>query len=770
MLGDYMAGDSSIISQSNEFLWIEQGQQSEGLVAEVAPILATDKTYHFNVPESMDEGIEIGQRVLVQTGKRGREVEGFVVSLDKKFWDSTLRSIEKCVDEKTFLSEKLIALGKQISRHYSCAWGLALKAMLPEAVRKESGLRSVRYAKLVTPLDEIDERASISAKRRAILESLQQAHQPMLVNALLKHVGAGASVLAALVKNGWVSVETRKELPELDDAFIEQIDPEFTLNNDQQAACDHVEKMAKGNEFGVMLLHGVSGSGKTEVYIHAIRRALARGQQAILLVPEIVLTTQLVSRLLHRLPDVALFHSGLTGSQRSIMWRRVAMGDKKVVIGTRSAVFAPCPNLGLICVDEEQEPSYKNLQTPRFHVRDVAIMRANLHKIPIVLGSATPSLETFFHARTRPDYHLQVLPSRVMSLSLPKIHVIDMRDEWAECKQPVLLSRSMHRLLGETLARKQQAMMLLNRRGFAYRVFCPTCKSRVTCPSCQVGMVVHAASKQCRCHYCNLRTPIPTICTNPSCGQQLQQVGFGTQRLEDDVRGFFPEAIIARVDSDTMTHRSEYERIVKQFQDREIDVLIGTQMIAKGLDFPHVSFVGVVDADPSGYATDFRMNERLFQLVTQVAGRAGRAEGDAQVVVQTTVPELPAMRAALTHDYDTFAENELAVRQRASLPPFSRIVRFILSHPREEIARDETDVVVCRIQAVLTDMALAGAEVLGPNACAMARIRNLYRYDAIVRTANASDLRRLMKALREQKCLFSKAKSLVVDVDPVSFS
>jgi len=357
-----------------------------------------------------------------------------------------------------------------------------------------------------------------------------------------------------------------------------------------------------------------------------------------------------------------------------------------------------------------------------------------------------------------------------MSLSLPKIHLIDMRDEWAECKQPVLLSRSMHRLLGDALARKQQAIMLLNRRGFAYRVFCPTCKSRIICPSCQVGMVVHAATKQCRCHYCHLRTPIPTVCTNPSCRQPLQQVGFGTQRLEDDVRGFFHDAKIARVDSDTMTHRCEYERIVKQFQDREIDVLIGTQMIAKGLDFPHVSFVGVVDADPSGFATDFRVNERLFQLVTQVAGRAGRAEGDAKVVVQTTVPELPAMQAALTHDYATFAQNELAVRQRALLPPFSRLVRLIFSHPREEIARNETDVVVGRIQTMLAQLRLDGADVLGPNACAMARIRNVYRYDVIVRTANASDLRRLMGALREQKCLFSKAKSLVVDVDPVSFS
>ncbi len=766
-----MASDSSIISQSNEFLWVEQGQQSEGLIAEVAPILSTDKTYHFNVPEPMVEGIEIGQRVLVQTGKRGREVEGFIVALDLKLWDSTLRSIEKCVDEKTFLSEKLIALGNQISRHYSCAWGLALKAMLPEAVRKESGLRSVRYANMVASMEEIESQQDrLSPKRRAILETLQLSQEPILVEALLEKVGAGASVLTALVKCGWVSIETRKELPEPDDAIIEQTNPDFKLNADQQAACERIEKMAQGNEFGVMLLHGVSGSGKTEVYIHAIRRALARGQQAILLVPEIVLTTQLVSRLLHRLPDVALFHSGLTGSQRSIMWRRVASGDKKVVIGTRSAVFAPCPNLGIICVDEEQEPSYKNLQTPRFHVRDVAIMRANLHKIPIVLGSATPSLETFYNAHSRPEYHLQVLPSRVMSLSLPKIHLIDMRDEWAECKQPVLLSRSMHRLLGETLGRKQQAMMLLNRRGFASRVFCPACKSRITCPSCQVGMVVHVASKQCRCHYCNLRTPIPKICTNLSCRQPLQQVGFGTQRLEDDVRGFFPDAKIARVDSDTMTHRSEYERIVKQFQDREIDILIGTQMIAKGLDFPHVSFVGVVDADPLGYATDFRMNERLFQLVTQVAGRAGRAEGNAQVVVQTTVPELPSMRAALTHDYETFAQNELTVRERASLPPFSRLARLILSHPREEVAKQETDVVVGRIQDVLAKLSMSGANVLGPNACAMARIRNLYRYEIIIRTANASDLRRLMAMLREKKCLFSKAKSLVVDVDPVSFS
>ena len=753
-------------------LWIEEGVEREGTMAEVAPDLHLNRTFSFAVPESMETSVKLGQRVMVPIGRRGRLVKGFVIALDRRAWDTTVRPIHSVIDDDTYLTPELIELAREIAVHYACPLARTLRAITPEAVRKQRGLKTVRYVKLVRSFDEMAATGRrLGPKRKAVVERLSAAAGGVIdVASLLAEVGASPSVLRSLARDGCVEISTRKEIETVEPAAGPGDEPAFELNEEQRAALAAISEAIDAGAFRVNLLYGVSGSGKTEVYIHAIRRVIALGRQAILLVPEIVLTTQLVNRLACRFPNVAVNHSGMTEAERSVAWRRIAAGEIQVVVGTRSAVFAPCPNLGLICVDEEQETSYKNLRAPRFHVRDVAIMRANRLGIPVVLGSATPSVETWYHAEHRPDYRLLMIRSRVNALPLPKVHLVDMRDEFAERKQAVVISRLMERLLTETLDRGEQAVILMNRRGFAQRLYCPACKSGVVCPNCNVSLVVHTASGRAMCHYCRTRMETPTHCPNVACGAELVHAGVGTQRVEEALTALFPKAKLRRVDSDTMRHRDQVESVVRDFEDRKVDILVGTQMIAKGLDFPMVSFVGVAHADAGSLAGDFRAQERLFQLMTQVAGRAGRAEAPGRVVVQTTTPDLPGLKFALTHDYESFVAEELAVRRRVGLPPFRRLARVVLTHQREETARHEADALAARIRDAVASLPLEHADVLGPNPCLLSRLRGRYRYDLLIRTPNASSLRQLLRHLDEAKALRTKAESTVVDVDPVSLA
>lgn len=760
------------ISDDNSgLLWVEEGEAREGMVADVAPLIPVHRSFSFAVPEAMENELEVGRRVVVPIGRAGRSVQGFVLGVDRRVWDSTLRPIESVVDQASYLTEDLVELGRRIAKHYACPLGRTLKAITPEAVRRASGLKTVRYAEPATSLDEIlasDRR--LSPKRRRILEVLDESGGPSPVEELLERAGASSAVLREMAKLGWVRITKRKELIGAVEEDQPVVNPDFELNEEQRSALDQINEIVDAERFRATLLFGVSGSGKTEVYIRAMQRVIAMGKQAILLVPEIVLTTQLVQRLIPRFPNVAVNHSGLSDSQRSIIWRRTASGEKQVVIGTRSAVFAPCPNLGLICVDEEQETSYKNLQAPRFHVRDVAIMRAQQLGIPVVLGSATPSVETWYNSEHRPHYQRVYLRRRVKDLPMPKVRVVDMRDEWRERKTRVVLSSAMERLLSETLRRKEQGVILINRRGFANRVMCPSCGMHLQCPNCNVSLVVHVASRKAICHYCGRGITTPKICPNIGCGGRLVRVGAGTERVEEVLRSRFPAAVIRRVDSDTMRHRDHYQQVVDDFESRKIDLLVGTQMIAKGLDFPFVSFVGVITADTAAVATDFRAQESLFQLMTQVAGRAGRANTGGVVVIQTMMPETPALRFAVKHDYESFVAGEIDARRRVSFPPFRRLARIVLAHKREESVREESEELADRVGEAIRATELEYADVLGPTPCPLARLRGQYRYDLLIRTRSASDMHRLLDHLRESGGLRNKAQATLIDVDPVSLA
>jgi len=543
-----------------------------------------------------------------------------------------------------------------------------------------------------------------------------------------------------------------------------RVEPTFELNPDQQVILEKIDQAIQSQRFRILLLHGVTASGKTEVYIRAIQHVLRKGGSAIFLVPEIALTAQMIHRLAERFDNVAILHSALTQAQRRATWQALAAGEARVLIGTRSAIFAPMVKLGVIVIDEEQEPSFKNLQSPRYNTRDLAIKRAQLEGIPIVLGSATPALESFHNSRHNPNWQYLSLPNRVAGLPMPKVMLIDMQQEMFERKGVHLLSRTMEDKIAATTADGLQTILLLNRRGYASYVFCPSCRFTLVCPNCRMNMVYHKASDRAICHRCSAKIVVPERCDR--CGHKINKFGLGTQRVEEELQRKFPEARIARMDTDVMSKPADYEDELLRFARGETDILLGTQMIAKGLDFPNVALVGVVCADLALSLPDFRASERTFQLLAQVAGRAGRADHAGIVVVQSYNLSDPSIQSALTHDYDQFARHELSIRKKLSLPPFSRLARIVVQDSK-----------VTRVQKIATELAkrhqglaeknYRDVSVFGPNPCAISRLRNKYRYHILIKAPTADRLRDYLNHARADGTLDLTARQVLVDVDPV---
>ncbi len=750
-------------------LWIEEGEQKTAPLITVAPIAPLDKVYTYTADEAILAALQPGQRVLVPFGRRSRLAPAFVLTIDRGPWDSTLKSVDSILDPAGGLDDHLIELGQWISRYYCCPLGRTLAAMVPAAVRRQSGFETVRHVRL-TPAFDPASVGRLGQKQRALLDLLEAATEPLRVDELLASVGASRSSLRALIDRGWVEEMVTKRPPETSYERTVVEDPAFVLNEQQGAALDRVGAAMQTAEFRAVLLYGVSGSGKTEVYIQAIRRTLETGRQAIMLVPEIALTTQLMQRLVVRFERVAVVHSGLSDVQRSLMWEQIRSGETSVVIGTRSAVFAPCPRLGLIVVDEEQDTSFKNLQSPRFHVRDVAIMRAHMLGIPIVLGSATPSLEVWHNAKRMPAYERVDLPARVAGLPMPEVRIVDMIAEPRIDGQEPVFSRALRTALEQTTAAGQQAVILLNRRGFAAWLYCPSCGQRVVCPECGTSMVLHQSRGRLLCHHCHVQREIPKYCADPSCRALLARGTGGTERVETELHRLLPTARIQRADSDSMTQGRDYEKLITEFQTHVLDVLVGTQMIAKGLDFPNVALVGVIGADLTAAVVDFRASERLFQLVTQVAGRAGRADIPGQVIVQTTMPTLAALRFATQHDFDGFAASELPRRQHLRLPPYTRLVRMVVADRNDRAAAAQATALADSIGRLAGDAAMEGIDVMGPQPCAIERLRGMYRHELLVRAPTAGALQKLLETARHGKLLKPKVSSFVIDVDPVSLT
>ncbi len=717
---------------------------AEGPFARVALDTPVRREFSYLVPPGM-EALEPGCRVQVPFG--ARKLVGVVVGIDGHpppgVQSSRLRPLARLLDERPMLTPALLRLARQIADDTFCSWGQALAAMLPAALRRDRPRRTVPVVELVRDLDEaaVEELAERFPKQERALAWLRQAGGPVEVRDFCNRTGLSRSPLDSLARKGVVRFGRRREFFDPFGGSVEIEEP-HAATPQQQACIDELCAALDTRRHHDFLLHGITGSGKTEVYLRALERCLGQARGAIVLVPEIALTPQTVARFRARAGEVAVLHSGLTDAERHDQWLALREGRLRVVVGARSALFAPVPDLGLIVVDEEHESSFKQESTPRYHARQVARERAELEGAVCVLGSATPALETWAEARTG-RVRLLELPERVAGGSLPEVEVVDMRSEKADREHWLVVSEPLRRALEGALSRGERGILFLNRRGYAPAWHCRSCGSCVKCPSCSVAVTYHRWRRRAVCHYCMGEQPEPRQCGD--CGHPVSLVGVGTERAEDTIRRMFPGVRIARMDRDTMVRRESYEEVLDAFGRGDYDLLLGTQMVAKGLDFPEVTVVGVLDADTALHQSDFRARERCFDLICQVSGRAGRSHRGGRVVVQTWMPEDAAIRAAARHDYPGFAAGELAERELFGYPPHGAGVRLLVEaadDPRaDQLAQEARD--------ALAAAAPAGVQLLGPARDRIEKLRGRHRRQVLVKAPAAAALHPLLPALYE---------------------
>ncbi len=619
------------------------------------------------------------------------------------------------------------------------------------------------------PLRAPAERLRVEAVAAAELPKLNKPERELMAFLDLHPGSHNLKDLEPLVKSASLAARSlaRKRLVTLTTETVPiaagPVRARHTLNLTQQAAADQIHAALQTGEFHTFLLHGVTGSGKTEVYLTAIDSALGDGRGALLLVPEIALTPAVAGQFFSRFGDrVAILHSAFTDVERSEQWRRIRSGSASVVVGTRSGVFAPVRNLGLIVVDEEHDGSYKQEETPRYNGRDVAIVRAQAAKACVILGSATPSLESRYNAE-RGKYTLLELPGRIEERPMPAVHLIDMRQEFLETRQQATFSRKLLEALGGRLENGEQTIVLLNRRGFSSFVACRACGERVQCINCSLTLTYHKRDRRLLCHYCGYAEKVPSQC--PKCASDhIYFLGLGSEKVEEELHRAFPAARIARLDRDTVTGKRQYETILHDFREGNFDILVGTQMIAKGHDIPNVTLVGVVSADVGLGMPDFRAAERTFQLLTQVAGRAGRGSMPGIVLVQTINPDHYAVRMAAAQDYQAFYTKELNFRRLMHYPPFSAMANILVRSEKQEMA--------LRMSTELGHLLTPPPEklrVMGPAEAPVPRLKNEYRYQFLIKAASRKSLNELLQKARQYAVEHKwGATALVIDVDPLT--
>jgi primosomal protein N' (replication factor Y) len=636
--------------------------------------------------------------------------------------------------------------------------------------RQQSGSTKTKTRNAVrlseSELSEASESAARFNKAQLrIIQALRQHDGEMSLTDLLTAADASASSVKTLEKRGVLQVFPREVRRDpLEGARLPPEDA-FTLSSAQAAALSVIEQTIADEKYGAFLLHGVTGSGKTEIYIRAMRKTLERGKSAMMLVPEISLTPVFSRRLRACFGDnVAIFHSSLTRGERFDEWNRLRRGDARVVIGTRSAVFAPVSNLGLIVIDEEHETSYRQQESPYYHGRDTGIVRAQKAGAAVVLGSATPSLETFHNSRTGKYQYLQ-LPHRIAERAMASAELIDMRDVFAEHGRAEIFSDDLLKAIEETNARGEQSILLLNRRGYSSFVLCRSCGETIHCPNCDVTLTYHRSEASLVCHYCDYHTRAPKQC--PSCsGKYIYYVGEGTEKLEEILRGKFPQLRIARLDRDTISRRKLFEKAILEFESGELDMLVGTQMLAKGHDFPNVTLVGVVSVDAGLALPDFRSAERTFQLITQVAGRAGRGIRAGRVLIQTYHPHHYALRHAAAQDYAGFYREEIVYRKNLNYPPFVALASLLIHGKEFKRVIDTAAIIRKAIDDANTERA---CRVLGPAPAPLARLKGEHRMHILVKSRNRRQLREVLdQALASAATAGCDMRSVNLEIDPVN--
>src|SRR5437868_5020291 len=634
----------------------------------------------YSVPETLAERIGIGSRVRVPF--RDKSALATVLATLDQSDAKGIRPIEAIVGEAPTLSESLLELAKWMSGYYCCPLETVMRSLLPQVIRRaEVGWKKqlVVYPPAKIDIEQLEILRKRAPRQAELLDAIAELKEPIIAAVLLRKTSLDNQTLRALAKRGLVDLreEAVERDPHADEEFIATTNLE--LNAEQVLALKKVtDAVAAPETAKPILLHGVTGSGKTEIYLQAIRGALERGRSAIVLVPEISLTPQTVERFKSRFAEmhdaVAVLHSHLSEGERHDEWHKIHSGRARIAIGARSAVFAPLDNLGLIVVDEEHDTSYKQEETPRYNARDVAIVRAQQSHAVVVLGSATPALETFHNARNSKYLSLS-LPHRVEDRPLPSITVIDQRAHPTPNER--VISTPLYQAIAACLQRQEQCLILINRRGFAAYLQCRDCGAVPQCAHCSVSLTYHRRDRTLKCHYCDFSQPAPPVCFACS-SPTLHPFGLGTQQVEEVLRALFPTARLARMDRDTTRAKAAHQRILRTLGSGDIDILVGTQMIAKGHDYPNITLVGVVSADATLAIPDFRAPERLFQLLTQVAGRAGRGQAHGQVFIQTYRPDHYSIAFAQHHDFSGFFHDEIQRRQAMLYPPYTRLARVIV--------------------------------------------------------------------------------------------
>ena len=729
--------------------------------------------FDYSIPKNLHSLVVVGSRVKVNL--RNRPSTGTVVDLSSVTEGSGeasyLKPISELITDKPILTPALIELGRWISNYYVASMESVMRCLIPESVRGERhDFKRLLFAKLIKiPSEEELEGIRRRAKRQAsILSELIETGSPVQISRL----GTGARGAAdGLVKKGFIELtyEIVGRDPHADEKFMPSQPLKLTDAQRHCLSCI-LEATNEPVRAKPLLLHGVTGSGKTEVYLQAIAATISNGKTALILVPEISLTPQTVARFKRRFAEiqqkVAVLHSHLSGGERFDEWHKIVEGNAKIVIGARSALFAPLQNLGLIVVDEEHEGSYKQDTAPRYHARDVAVVRAKIERCVVVLGSATPSLESIHNTRVG-KYQLIELKERVDDCSLPLIRIIDLKKEARNLSKsggPAIISERLRTAVDERLSKGEQVILFLNRRGFATSLSCPSCGHVCGCPHCSVSLTFHRKQEKLVCHMCGYQRVAPRKC--PECNDpSIRFAGYGTEKVEEILRKIFPVARLARVDTDTMSRKGALRKTLNDFKAAKLDILVGTQMIAKGLHFPNVTLVGILNADIGLHVPDFRAGERTFQLLTQVAGRAGRGEMEGEVIIQTFTPQSPSVQFARHHDYLGFSDQELEFRKSFSYPPYYHCLIVTVRSEHARMAEFTLQTLHRKLGKELPKKIIMGEPLESP----LAKAAGQFRFQVMLRSPNPRLMTNYVRSITD-KLTVPDEVAMAVDVDPLFLS
>ncbi|HPO42577.1 MAG TPA: primosomal protein N' [Verrucomicrobiota bacterium] len=738
------------------------------MIARVTLEIALRKEFDYTIPPELAGQVEVGSRVQVPFG--ARKVMGCVTGLAEESAQPRLRPLLKVVGTQSLVTPGILKLARWIGEYYCCAAETALKSVLPVAVRREQANWRARLQVRATAPGE----APKLPRRQREVWQIVRARGELPLRELLALGKTTAGTVRRLEDRGLVRITA--EIAERDPYAGEHILPTqpLALNPAQAGALAALREAMSGEaRAATFLLHGVTGSGKTEVYLQAIAHALEQGKGAVVLVPEIALTPQTVERFKARFSAgpqptlVAVLHSHLSAGERHDEWHKIRQGRARIAIGARSAIFAPVAPLGLVIVDEEHEHTYKQEEAPRYNARDVAIMRGRMEGAVVVLGSATPSLESYQNC-VKGKYRLLTLPERADGRKMPYVRVVDMRQTARAEKGIPIFSPQLKEAIARRLEQKEQVILFLNRRGYSSSLQCPACGFVAECPNCSVSLTYHRQEQKLCCHICAHVAPVPAVCPNAHCrNPAIRYAGLGTQKVEAALAKLFPQARAVRMDSDALKRKEDYRRILGDFRAGKIDILVGTQMIAKGLHFPNVTLVGIIYADLTLHQPDFRAGERTFQLLTQVAGRAGRGDVEGEVFVQALTPFVPAIQFARRHDFVGFYQQEIEFRAQLNYPPLSRIALLTLKGRNEEKVKLSATHLKRELEKAAGE--LPGLVLSGPAPAPLLRAETYYRYQIMLRARSMPALSRRLAGITQELPL-PDGVALSVDIDPLDLA